>query len=97
MLGGVFSAGGEGVDSFIGILIFEKGQPGEQGEENQYAGKDQGFRTQVRVYSKADEQQPDDEGDDQADNNARHPCGKIGAQHVHGRRISASAHQKNCR
>jgi hypothetical protein len=90
-LGGVFSPEGGVVGSLIGMSIFVKDQPDSEGKENRRAGKNQRFEANVRVNSKADQQQPNDKRADNTNDNAQHPCGKIGANHIHGRRMSTTA------
>jgi hypothetical protein len=89
-LGDVFSADGGDVESLIGISIFEKDQPNGQREENRQARNNQRFEAQMGVNSKADQNQPHDEGEGETKDNAHHPRGKIRADHVHGRRMSTT-------
>ena len=82
-LDSLFATGGGDVGSLIGISIFEKGQPNDERKGNRHARKNQRFEAQIRIDSKADQQQSDDKGDDETNDDAQHPCGKIRAYHIH--------------
>lgn len=90
-LSGVFSADGGDVGLPIKASVLEKDQPNGQREENRHARDNQRPEAQMSVNSTADQQQPNGKRDDKTNDNAQHPRGKIGAQHVHCRRMSTTA------
>ncbi|HXJ59887.1 MAG TPA: hypothetical protein VNU68_24860, partial [Verrucomicrobiae bacterium] len=69
-LDGAFSPGGGGVESLMGMSIFKKDQPDGQREENRHAQKNRWFEAQMGVNSKADQNQPHDEGEGETKDNA---------------------------
>src|SRR5882757_2409652 len=65
-LDSLFSTGGGDAESLIGISIFEKAQPNGERKGYRHARKNQRFEAQMRVDSKADQQQPNDERAEEA-------------------------------
>jgi hypothetical protein len=59
------------------MSIFEKDQPDSHCEENQHAGVNQRFGAYIGLYPKTDKQQPNNERDEQANDDARHPRREI--------------------
>jgi len=90
-LGGVFSRDGGDVESLIGISVFEKDQPNGQRKEDHHARKNQRFKAQISVNSKANQQQTGNERADETDDDTRHPGGEIGAKHIHCGGMSTTA------
>jgi hypothetical protein len=72
------------VGVFIGYSIFETDKPYGHCEQDCHAKINQSRQTQMAVELQANQNLPSDDGKHEPDNDAAHPCGKIGAQNVEG-------------
>ncbi len=101
-LGCGFGAGAVGgvLESSIETSVFETNKPHGERPQDRHAEVHEACGTKMKVKLEADQDLASDHGENQAQDNAHHPCGKIGAKNVNRWRMTvnsaATARQHQC-
>src|SRR5262249_30699184 len=76
------------VELSIANSVFETNQPHSHRPHDCHANVNKSFEPQMHVELEANQDLPGNNGKNKAENNAHHPCGKIGPENINRWRMS---------